>query len=52
MKSRKKRIDLDWAKLFAFNQVKSAQAGHKTNQAQALIGAKIGGKTLGIKREI
>ena len=45
MKSTTKRIELDWAKLLGFNQVKSAQAECKSKSAQAMIGAKIGGKT-------
>jgi hypothetical protein len=44
MKSIKKRIELDWSKLFGFNQVKSAQ---NTPEARALIGGKIGAKVGG-----
>jgi len=48
MKSRNKRIELDWSKLFGFNQVKSAQSEHNIRQAKARIEAKIGRK-VGIK---
>lgn len=48
MKSTNKRVTLDWSKLLGFNQVKSAQADCKSKLAQAMIGAKIGGKT-GVK---
>lgn len=41
MKSTTKRIHLDWARLFGFSQVKSAQ---HTPEARAIIGGKIGGK--------
>lgn len=48
MKSTSKRVNLDWNKLLGFNQVKSAQAECKSKSAQAMIGAKIGGKA-GVK---
>ena len=44
MKSTRKRIELDWSKLFGFNQVKSVQSEFKTKSARAMIGAKIGAK--------
>jgi hypothetical protein len=44
MKSTTKRIELNWSKLFGFNQVKTTQAGHKTKSGQAMIGSKIGSK--------
>ncbi len=45
MKSTNKRIDLDWAKLMGFNQVKSAKG---KAPCTATIGAKIGVK-VGLK---
>ncbi|HYG24148.1 MAG TPA: hypothetical protein VEH04_15320 [Verrucomicrobiae bacterium] len=44
MKSTQKRVDLDWSKLFGFNQVKSAK---NTPEARAIIGGKIGAKVGG-----
>ena len=44
MKVTNKRVKLDWSRLFGFNQVPSAQSGHGTKQAQAILSAKIGGK--------
>ena len=45
MKSTTKRIELDWSKLFGFNQVKSAQTEPNAKFAKAMIGAKIGTKS-------
>ncbi len=51
MKSRSKRIQLNWGKLLGFNQVKLAQGEPKSKSAKALIDAKIGTKTLGAKQQ-
>jgi hypothetical protein len=44
MKSTNKRVELDWAKLMGFNQVKSAKGKAKS---MAVIGSKIGAKVGG-----
>ena len=47
MKATNKRIELDWSKLFGFNQVKFAQGETKSKSSKAMIGAKIGAKVGG-----
>jgi len=48
MELRNKRIQLNWAKLLGFSQVKLAQDELKSKSAKALIEAKIG-KKFGVK---
>jgi hypothetical protein len=48
MKSTNKRIQLNWAKLLGYRQVKGAQGDLKSKAAKAMIGAKIGQK-FGVK---
>jgi hypothetical protein len=47
MKSTNKRVELNWGKLYGFNQVKSVQGELKSKSAKAVIGAKIGAKVGG-----
>jgi hypothetical protein len=49
MKSTNKRIELNWGKLLGFNQVKLAQGDLKSKSGRALIRAKVGQKTVGLK---
>jgi len=44
MKPNTNRIELDWAKLLGFNQVKAAQAQFNSDSAQVVLGAKVGEK--------
>jgi len=39
-----KRVELDWSKLFGFNQVQPARGELKSKFAKATLSAKIGGK--------
>jgi hypothetical protein len=49
MKSRDKRIKLNWDKLLGFHQVKHAESDLKSKSDLALVRAKVGVKTRGIK---
>jgi len=49
MKSTNKHIKLNWDKLLGFSQVKFAQGDLKSKSGKALIRARVGAKTLGIK---
>lgn len=47
MKSITKRIELDWANLFGFNQIKSTKTGTEAKHTSTLgakLGTKLGGK--------
>lgn len=48
MKSKNKRIELDWGKLMGFNQVKSTQGEGSKKITIAAIGVKLGIKA-GVK---